>query len=112
MNRKFPTFLRPTIIRDDETMNTISGQKYSLMRAQQLEKEAQGIQLMPNASSPALPEMTNAAELLKNLQEEMRLKQATPEKKTTQQKNAQHKVKKARQQVVAINRRGTTGGDR
>lgn len=94
MNRKFPTFLRPTIIRDDETMNTISGQKYSLMRAQQLEKEAQGIQLMPNASSPALPEMTNAAELLKNLQEEMRLKQATPEKKTRNRRMPSTRSKK------------------
>ena len=92
-------FLRPTIIRDDETMNAISGQKYSLMRAQQLDKQARGIQLMPNTSSPLLPERNSAEVLLQNLQEEMRLKQAPPVKKTRKQKVAERKAEKKAQQT-------------
>ena len=92
-------FLRPTIIRDDETMNAISGQKYSLMRAQQLDKQARGIQLMPNTSSPLLPERNSAEVLLQNLQEEMRLKQAPPVKKTRKQKMAERKAEKKAQQT-------------
>ena len=92
-------FLRPTIIRDDETMNAISGQKYSLMRAQQLDKQARGIQLMPYTSSPLLPERNSAEVLLQNLQEEMRLKQAPPVKKTRQQKLAERKAEKKAQQT-------------
>lgn len=105
-------FLRPTIIRDDEIMSAISGQKYSLMRAQQLDKQARGIQLMPNTSSPVLPELTSAEALLKNLQEEMRLKQAPPpEKKTRKQKMAERKAKKAREQAARTSHR-RSGGDR
>lgn len=92
-------FLRPTIIRDDETMNAISGQKYSLMRAQQLDKQARGIQLMPYTSSPLLPERNSAEVLLQNLQEEMRLKQAPPVKKTRQQKLAERKAERKAQQT-------------
>ena len=60
-------FLRPTIIRDDLAMNAISGQKYELMRAYQLDKQAQGISLMPGFDTPILPEQPTAHQLLEEL---------------------------------------------
>lgn len=91
-------FLRPTIIRDDETMSAISGQKYSLMRAQQLDKQARGINLMPDATTPLLPEQTSATELLKGLQEEMNLKQNPPVKKTRRQQTRERQAQKLLEQ--------------
>ena len=93
--RNLMVFLRPTIIRDDETMSALSGQKYTLMRAQQLEKQARGIELMPNTSTPVLPEQTSAAELLRTLQEEMRLKQAPPPEKKTRRQKVQERQQQA-----------------
>ena len=54
--RNLMIFLRPTIIRDDQTMLELSQRKYGLMRAIQQEQSDNGIMLMPNTSSPVLPE--------------------------------------------------------
>lgn len=56
-------FIRPTIIRDGVTMNDISQKKYQYIRAQQLERQSQGIPLMPNTKGPALPEWDNSLSL-------------------------------------------------
>jgi general secretion pathway protein D len=48
-------FLRPTIVRDGITMNEISHRKYNYIRAQQLNRQSQGIPLMPNTTGPDLP---------------------------------------------------------
>lgn len=53
--RNLMVFLRPTIVRDGMTMNEISHRKYQYIRAQQLDRQSQGIPLMPNTSSPSLP---------------------------------------------------------
>lgn len=53
--RNLMVFLRPTIIRDGVTMNEISHRKYNYIRAQQLDRQSQGIPLMPFESGPALP---------------------------------------------------------
>ena len=47
--------LRPTIVRDGVTMNEISHRKYNYIRAQQLDRQSQGIPLMPRTNGPSLP---------------------------------------------------------
>lgn len=56
VKRNLMVFIRPTIIRDDDMMKTISADKYSLIRAEQLENDQEGISLMPFTSTPVLPE--------------------------------------------------------
>lgn len=58
--RNLMVFLRPTIVRDGATMNAISHGKYNYMRAQQLQRQAQGIPLMPNTEGPVMPEWDDA----------------------------------------------------
>jgi general secretion pathway protein D len=53
--RNLMVFIRPTIIRDGVTMNEISHKKYQYIRAQQLDRQSQGIPLMPNTDAPTLP---------------------------------------------------------
>jgi len=54
--RNLMVFLRPTIIRDDQTMLELSQRKYGLMRQIQVNQSENGIQLMPYTESPVLPE--------------------------------------------------------
>jgi len=61
--RNLMIFLRPTIIRDDQTMLELSQRKYGLMRAIQQEQSDNGIMLMPNTSSPVLPEWGQPIEI-------------------------------------------------
>jgi general secretion pathway protein D len=53
--RNLMVFLRPTIVRDAATMNEISHRKYNYIRAQQLDRQADGIPLMPFTKGPQLP---------------------------------------------------------
>ncbi len=71
VKKNLMVFLRPTIIRDDLTMNAISGQKYDLIRAYQLDKQAQGISLMPGFDTPVLPEQPTAHDFLDELRRQM-----------------------------------------
>lgn len=54
--RNLMVFLRPTIVRDAVKMNDISHRKYNYMRAQMLDRQSQGIPLMPFNDGPSLPE--------------------------------------------------------
>ncbi|MEP4890848.1 MAG: type II secretion system secretin GspD [Aliiglaciecola sp.] len=54
--RNLMVFIRPTIVRDGATMNSISHKKYNYIRAQQLKRSAAGIPLMPTQEAPVLPE--------------------------------------------------------
>ena len=71
VKKNLMVFLRPTIIRDDLTMNAISGQKYNLIRAYQLDKQARGISLMPGFDTPVLPEQSTARDFLDELRRQM-----------------------------------------
>ncbi len=73
-------FLRPTIIRDDLVMNAISGQKYDLIRAHQLDKKNQGISLMPGFDTPVLPEQPTAHQLLEELRRQSESTKGKPAK--------------------------------
>lgn len=54
--RNLMVFIKPTIVRDGVTMNEISHRKYNYIRAQQLNRQSQGIPLMPFKTGPSLPE--------------------------------------------------------
>ncbi len=61
--RNLMVFIRPTIIRDGVTMNSISHKKYNFIRAEQLKRQAEGIPLMPFTDGPSLPEWNDALAL-------------------------------------------------
>jgi len=61
--RNLMVFIRPTIIRDGATMNEISQRKYNFIRAKQLDRQSQGIPLMPSQESPSLPKWNDALTL-------------------------------------------------
>ncbi|MCF1427441.1 MAG: type II secretion system secretin GspD [Shewanella sp.] len=49
-------FIKPTIVRDGDTMQGIAGRKYNYFRALQLEQQARGVNLMPHTQVPVLSE--------------------------------------------------------
>lgn len=59
VKRNLMVFLHPTIVRDAQTENIISGSKYSQMRARQLEQKAQGLPLLSAEEIPILPDVKN-----------------------------------------------------
>jgi general secretion pathway protein D len=61
--RNLMVFIRPTIVRDGLTMNDISKQKYQYIRAEQLNRQSQGIPLMPFTDGPSLPEWDDTLSL-------------------------------------------------
>jgi len=67
--RNLMVFIRPTIVRDAATMNTISHRKYNYIRAEQLKRQADGIPLMPYTKTPSLPEWNDALDLPPSFEE-------------------------------------------
>jgi general secretion pathway protein D len=63
VKRNLMVFIRATIIRDDETMSSLSTRKYGLIREIQLGKREGGINLMPNTNAPVLPEWGKSHEI-------------------------------------------------
>lgn len=61
--RNLMVFLRPKIVRDGITMNEISHRKYNYIRAQQLQRQSEGVPLMPNGEGPLIPEWDDALAL-------------------------------------------------
>ncbi|MGB0467285.1 MAG: type II secretion system secretin GspD [Pontibacterium sp.] len=55
VKRNLMVFIRPTIMRDEQSIAQISQEKYRYMRAKQLAKQARGINLMPAESTEILP---------------------------------------------------------
>lgn len=55
VKRNLMVFIRPTIVRDAETIRDLSSGKYNYIRAQQLMLLDGGINLFPNAKAPVLP---------------------------------------------------------
>ena len=53
--RNLMVFLRPTIIRDGELMNSISKEKYNFIRADEIRKQEEGLSLMSDDKLPLLP---------------------------------------------------------
>ena len=53
--RNLMVFIKPTIMRDGGVMNEVSQRKYNYMRAQQLQKQDNGVSLMPETTTPEMP---------------------------------------------------------
>jgi len=58
--RTLMVFLRPTIIRDGKTMNDISREKYNFIRAEEIIKKEDGLELMSKDKLPLLPKWNDA----------------------------------------------------
>ncbi|KFZ31335.1 general secretion pathway protein GspD [Pseudidiomarina salinarum] len=54
--RNLMVFLKPTIVRDRATALGMSSRKYNYIRAEQLLRQEEGVELMPRTSTPVLPE--------------------------------------------------------
>ncbi|WP_169741418.1 type II secretion system secretin GspD [Endozoicomonas numazuensis] len=90
--RNLMVFLRPTIIRDDNILTSISGKKYSYMRARQLDRRDQGVELMPNARTPVLPEYPSNSDLMNRARQKLdEAEQKEAEQKEAEQKEAEQK---------------------
>jgi len=58
--RNLMVFLRPTIIRDGKTMNELSKEKYNFIRAEEIRKQEDGLELMSTDKLPLLPKWNDA----------------------------------------------------
>lgn len=56
--RNLMVFIRPTIVRDQQTLSSLSARKYNYIRTEQLIKAERGINLFPFTEMAALPEWT------------------------------------------------------
>lgn len=58
VKRNLMTFIRPTIVRDQDTLTGLSAKKYNYIRAQQQVMHREGVNLFPQAEAPVLPAWT------------------------------------------------------
>ncbi|MDO7083595.1 type II secretion system secretin GspD [Pseudocolwellia sp. AS88] len=61
--RNLMVFLKPTIIRDGESMDKISKDKYNFIRADEMRKREDGLDLMDSEKLPLLPKWNDSLEL-------------------------------------------------
>lgn len=54
--RNLMVFIKPTIVRDSATASALSGRKYNYIRGEQLQRQEDGVSLMPNTLTPLIPE--------------------------------------------------------
>jgi general secretion pathway protein D len=69
--RNLMVFIRPTIMRDGAVMNEVSQRKYNFMRAQQLAEKAEGVTLLPNATTPEMPAWDEQSQLPAEVQQKL-----------------------------------------
>lgn len=78
--RNLMVFIRPVILRDPVTYSGISNAKYSMFRAEQLDRASKGLRLMPDElTTPVMPAYGSGAAVSPELQKEIeqyRAKQA------------------------------------
>ena len=80
--RNLMVFIRPTIVRDEASMSDLTGRKYNYMRAQQLDRQARGINLMSDEDkTPLLPEFNDSLALPPSFEKVMKDKQEKDEEK-------------------------------
>jgi len=73
--RNLMIFIRATIMRDDGLLNEVSQRKYNYVRALQLKQGEKGIDLMPGAETPAMPEFDNSLIIPPTFDEYMKKKE-------------------------------------
>jgi len=77
--RNLMVFLRPTIIRDGKTMNDLSKEKYNFIRADEIRKQEEGLELMNTDKLPLLPKWNDALSLPPSFDKYLENKNNTPE---------------------------------
>lgn len=75
--RNLMVFIRPTIIRDEATMSSLSQRKYNLIRAAQLNEQLDGVELMPNTKTPVLPRFDDKMKLPEQVEEFLKQQQGS-----------------------------------
>jgi general secretion pathway protein D len=65
-------FLRPTIVRDGKLMNDLSKEKYNFIRALELQKKEDGLELLSDEKLPILPEWNDQLSLPPSFDEYMK----------------------------------------
>lgn len=70
--RNLMVFIRPVILRDPVTYSGISNSKYTMFRAEQLERASKGLRLMPDdITTPVMPEFKSDTTLSPEMQKEI-----------------------------------------
>jgi len=68
--RNLMVFIRPTIVRDEASVANLTSKKYNFMRARQLERQADGVNLLSSdTKTPILPEFNDALALPPSFEE-------------------------------------------
>ena len=70
--RNLMVFLRPTIVRDGKLMNDLSKEKYNFIRALELQKKEDGLELLSYEKLPILPEWNDQLSLPPSFDEYMK----------------------------------------
>ena len=65
-------FLRPTIVRDGKLMNDLSKEKYNFIRALEIQKKEDGLELLSDEKLPILPEWNDQLSLPPSFDEYMK----------------------------------------
>jgi general secretion pathway protein D len=79
--RNLMVFIRPTIVRDEASVAALTGAKYKYMRAQQLDRQSRGINLMDDDTNmPVLPEFDDSLALPPRFEEVMKQREAEQKK--------------------------------
>ena len=73
--RNLMVFLKASIIRDGETMNNISKDKYNFIRADEIRKQEEGLELMDDSKLPLLPKWNDKLVLPPSFDEYMNNKE-------------------------------------
>lgn len=74
--RNLMVFIRPTIVRDEASLADVTGKKYNFMRAQQIDRQARGIQLMSDDEEmPLLPKFDDSLALPPSFEQMQKAKQ-------------------------------------
>ena len=76
--RNLMVFLKPTIIRDGITMDKISKDKYNYIRAEEVRKQEEGLELMDDSKLPLLPKWNDSLALPPSFSEYMENKTDSP----------------------------------
>jgi len=68
--RNLMVFIRPTIVRDEASISALTSRKYNFMRARQLERRAEGVNLLSDdTKTPMLPEFDTSLALPPSFEE-------------------------------------------
>ena len=70
--RNLMVFLRPTIVRDGKLMNDLSKEKYNFIRALEIQKKEDGLELLSDEKLPILPEWNDQLSLPPSFDEYMK----------------------------------------